>query len=155
MNSQNTLTTGDPEEFIGELEEMDLSEIIDEESLFMVAQQTGDPRGPRYVPSTIRGPYNFYEMAEEVGRMWKDEQVHAKVIYCERDRELPMRWLDECTIDFIEARWEDIVTEGFLGGAFDEDIEYTCKAGIVSEKDYEELMKEQAEEDNAEQDTSP
>lgn len=138
------LLTGDPETFLGEFQDMDLSEINDDTSTFMVAQQSGDPKGPKYVPSTLRGPYTFYEMVEEAAKMWRDEQVHAKVVYCEKDRDLPLRWLDECTIDYIEARWEDIITEGFLGGVFDE-VEFDVKAGIISEDDFKE------EDKNAEQ----
>ena len=136
----NELPIGDPETFLGEFEEMDLSELVDDTSAFMVAQQTGEPKSPRYVPSTIRGPYTFYEMVEEVGQMWENEQVHAKVIYCERDRDLPLRWLDECTIDFIEARWQEILTEGFLSGSVEK--EYDVRAGILTEADCVEEVKE-------------
>lgn len=129
---------------------MDLSEICDDKSTFMVAQASGDPKGPRFVCSTLRGPYTFYEMVEEVGRMWEKEQVHAKVLYTERDRALPMRWLDECTIDYIEARWEEIVTDGFIGGLFD-GKEYDVRAGILSEDDYKESLEEELEEEDEDQ----
>ena len=126
------LETADPEDFLGEFHEMDLSEIHD--SVFLVAQSTGNPQGPKYVCSTIRGPFAFFEMVEEVATMWRDEQVHAKAIFLEKDREKRARWLDEPTIDFIEARWEEILTDGFLSGDL-EGKKYDYKAGIISEDD--------------------
>ena len=41
------------------------------------------------------------------------------------------KFLDENTVDYIEAHFEDIVTESMLDGVFDDIKEYTCRAGVV------------------------
>lgn len=116
------------EDFIGELESMDLSELKDK--TFMVAVSNGDRNKSKFVSTTIRGPYNFAEMCEEVGTMWAEEQHHAKVILPSRKRNEPIKTLDENTIDYIECHYLDIITESMLEGLLD-DKEYTCRAGIV------------------------
>jgi len=67
--------------------------------------------------------------------MWKDQQVHARAVILGRDRKKKLRWLDSCTVDFIEARWEDIISDGWLGGALDN--QYDVRAGILTEMDEE------------------
>lgn len=119
--------TGD--DFIGELEVMDLSELKGQ--IFMVGASTGDRSKPRYLCTTLRGPYSFEEMIEEVGVMWKEQQHHAKVILPTKKRNEPVKCLDENTVDYIEANYLDIITESMLEGVFDDIKEYTCRAGIV------------------------
>ena len=138
MSNNKDLLPGDPETFLGELHEMDLSALASE--TFFVAMNTGDRSKGKFICSTLCGPYSFYEMVEETAMLWQNEQVHAKVIMIPCHREKPLRWLDECTVDFIEARWEDIITEGLIGGVFDKEYDY--KAGIIS--DDEEDSVEQA-----------
>ena len=128
----NDLPVGDPETFIGEHEEVDLSELKDK--TFMVAQASGDPKGPKYVCSTIRGPYNFYGMCEEVGMMWQNYQVHAKAIIISDLRTDSISWVDECSIDFIEATFGSIIVEEMLHG-FAPEVKYTHKARIINEND--------------------
>jgi hypothetical protein len=70
-------------------------------------------------------------MCEEVGVMWADHQHHAKVTVLEKDRNKPSKFLDENTVDYIEAHFTDIVTEAMLDGVFDEEKEYTCRAGVL------------------------
>lgn len=117
------------DDFIGELETMDLSELKDKQ--YMVAVNQGDRSKIKYLCSTIRGPYTFEEMCETVGIIWRQEQHHAKVILCQKDRAAAPKILDENTIDYIEAHFEDIITESMLDGVFDEVKDYTCRAGLI------------------------
>lgn len=126
------------EDFIGELESMDLSELKDK--TFMVAVSNGDRNKGKFVSTTIRGPYSFAEMCEEVGTMWAEEQHHAKVIIPSRKRNEPIKTLDENTIDYIESHYLDIITESMLEGLLD-DKEYTCRAGIVVDDSADESKK--------------
>jgi hypothetical protein len=119
--------TGD--DFVGEFETMNLSELKGKN--YLVAVNQGDPNGVKFVCSTIRGPYAFEEMVESVGTMWQLHQHHAKVIMCQKDPSLAPKYLDANTIDYIEANFMDIVTESMLEGIFDEDKNYTCRAGVV------------------------
>ena len=126
------LPHGDPETFIGEHQEVDLTKLKDK--TFMVAQASGDPKGPKYVCSTIRGPYNFYGMAEEVGMMWQEDQVHAKALIISENRADTISWVDECSIDYIEANFGNIIVEEMLMGDLPE-VEYTHQARIINEDD--------------------
>lgn len=119
--------TGD--DFIGELEVMDLSALKDQ--TFLVAVSQGDRNKGRFLSTTVRGPYSFVEMVEEVGTMWQQHQHHAKVVICTKKRTSAIKTLDENTSDYIEAHYSDIIIESMLDGAFDEDKEFTCRAGIV------------------------
>ena len=119
--------TGD--DFVGELETMDLSELKDKS--YLVAVSTGDRSDIKFLCSTIRGPYTFEEMCEKTGYMWRQEQHHAKVIVCQKDASAKPLLLDQNTVDYIEAHFEDIITESMLDGVFDSDKDYTCRANIV------------------------
>lgn len=133
--------TGD--DFVGELETMDLSELKDKQ--FLVAVNQADRSGPKFVCSTIRGPFGFEEMCEAVGVMWKEHQHHAKVIVCQKDMKAASKNLDENTIDYIEAHFEDIITEAMLDGVFDEVKEYTCRAGVVEDSNVDNPLAEKKE----------
>lgn len=126
-NMNLPVKTGD--DFVGELETMDLSELKGKQ--FLVAVNQGDRSGVKFVCSTIRGPYTFEEMCETVGIMWKEHQHHAKAIVLQKDITAKPVYLDENTIDYIEANFQDIITESLLDGVFDDDKEYTCRAGVV------------------------
>jgi hypothetical protein len=97
------------EDFCAELVDgvMDFSGIKEEQ--FIVAVSTGDRNKQRLLASTIRGPYNFSEMCNKVGRMCEEHAHHAKVYVLESDPTKPTTFLDAGTIDYIEANWEDIV----------------------------------------------
>lgn len=116
------------EDFVAEFHTMDLSELKDK--TFLVTVSTGDRNKGRFLSTTVRGPYSFAEMCEEVGVMWEQQNHHAKAVICEKDRSKPIKTLDEGTIDYIEAHYQDIVVNSML-----EDIltqsEFTCKAGVV------------------------
>jgi hypothetical protein len=119
------------DEFLGEAEVMDLSALKDKH--YIVAVNTGDPEKFGLLGSTIHGPYTFVEMVQEVGDMWATHQHHAKVIVLEKSYEKATEMLDPNTIDYIELKYNDIITEAMLEGAFDEEQEFTCKAGLVSD----------------------
>lgn len=131
MSQPNNLNlpvkTGD--DFVGELETMDLSSIKKEQ--FLVAVNQGERSKVKFVCSTIRGPYTFEEMCEAIGVMWRLHQHHGKAIVLQKDAAAAPKYLDENTIDYIEAHFEDIITESMLDGVFDEDKEFTCRAGVV------------------------
>ncbi len=117
------------DDFVGELETMDLSELKDKQ--YMVSVSTGSRSEGKFLCSTIRGPYSFEEMCETVGNIWRQEQHHAKVILCQKDRAVAPKILDENTVDYIEAHFEDIITESMLDGVFDDVKDYTCRAGLI------------------------
>ena len=119
------------EDFIGEYETMDLSVLKDK--TFCVSVSSGERNKIKFLSSCLRGPYNFTEMIEEVGTMWTNEQHHAKVIVMEKDRTKAVKFLDENTVDYIEAHFVDIITESMLDGVFDDEKEYTCRAGLTED----------------------
>jgi hypothetical protein len=136
------LPTADPETFIGELEEMDLSEIKDK--TFLVAISTGDRAKPKFIPESVCGPFDFLEMVETVANIHMQEQLHAKAMIPSKTFGKPPQVLDACTIDYIEAKHVEILMEAMLSGEL-ENKKATCKAGFI---DY--LKKEE----DAEQDAS-
>lgn len=127
--SNTNLPVKTEDSFIAETEVMDLSKLKDNQ--FLVAVSQGERSRPKFVSTTVRGPFSFVEMCEEVGVMWKEEQHHAKVLFVEKDRNKALKCLDENTVDYIECHYADIITEAMLDGVFDETKEYTCQAGVV------------------------
>jgi hypothetical protein len=47
------------------------------------------------------------------------------------------KYLDANTVDYIEAKFDDIIAESMLEGVFDDIKEYTCRAGITEMVDSE------------------
>lgn len=133
----DSLTVAKPltqsEDFCAELMEgtMDFSGIMDKN--FLVAVNTGSRNKPLLLASTMRGPFDFYEMVEAVGCMWEREQHHAKVYVLTKSYDESSQFLDEGTIDYIEANWEDIVATGILEAALmdDEDVPL-IPAGLIT-----------------------
>jgi hypothetical protein len=123
------------EDFIAECETMDLSELKDKS--FLVAVSTGDRNKSKFLSTTVHGPYSFVEMVEEVGVMWQEHQHHAKVVITSKDRSKALKILDENTIDYIEANYTEIATEAMLDGVFDDDREFTCRAGLIEDQSEE------------------
>jgi len=145
------------DDFIGEFEVMNLDVLKDK--VFGVSVSTGDRNKAKFLSTCLRGPYNFTEMVEEVGAMWRNEQHHAKVIVLEKDRTKPVKFLDENTTDYIEAHYVDIITEAMLDGIFDEK-EYTCRAGLIEDSMEDDPIAAQRKEreekaDDLEPDTLP
>lgn len=130
--------------FLAEVEVMDLTPV--REKQFLVAVGTGAPDKVKFLCSTIHGPFDFVEMCQEVGVMWEQHQHHAKVIICSKDSSKPVEILNENTLDYIECHYNDIITEEMLGGAFDEDKKYTCRAGTSADTDVPDPRHEKKEE---------
>ena len=76
------------DKFIAELHngEMDLSKLYDK--LFIVAVSTGDRNRCKLLASTIKGPFDFCQMAERVGQMWEKEKHHPKVVIITQEEEV-------------------------------------------------------------------
>ena len=128
--STDALPVKKGDDFIGEFEVMDLNPIKTEQ--FFIGVSSGDREKGKMLSTTIKGPFSFYEMVEEVGVMWQQEQHHAAVYIANTERNKKNKHLDKNTIDYLEANWETLVTDGLLSGAFDEgaDVDYTCTVGI-------------------------
>ena len=126
----------------GEYEEMDLSAIRGK--TFIVAISTGPRSEGKFICDSICGPFDFFEMVETVGTVYESQQLHAKAIIPGSEfGEAPLV-LNENTIDFIEARYQDIVADGLLDGSVMQAKKYTCAAGFVKTKE-EEAMDEKAD----------
>ena len=109
----SSVVTQDPD-YCAELDgrKIDFGNLV--EKTFLVAVNTGDRNKPKLLASTMRGPFDFYEMVEAVGSMYQREQHHAKVYVLERSFDKGIAFLDEGTVDYMEANWQDIVTTGIL-----------------------------------------
>jgi hypothetical protein len=125
------LPVADPETFVGEFSEMDLSEIKDK--TFLVALSTGDRAKPKFIPESVCGPLDFYEMVEIVANVHMDQQLHAKAMIPSKKFGERPQVLDACTIDYIEAKYAEILMEALLTGELEK--KYTCKAGFVNYED--------------------
>lgn len=101
---------------------MDFSYLRDHQ--YIVAVNTGPRNKAKLLASTIRGPFDFSQMVEAVGSMYEREQHHAKVYVLEKSFENGIFFLDEGTIDYIEAYWQDILIEEELEAAIfgDEEV---------------------------------
>ena len=132
------------EEFLAEVEVMDLSRLKNES--FIVAVATGDGKAFKFLGSTVHGPYRFVEMLQEVGDMWATHQHHAKVIVLDKNPANATQVLDENTVDYIECHYNDLIVEEMIGGAFDK--EFTCQVGML-EDDGLDPRRKKAEETDA------
>lgn len=146
MSNIQDLPVKESDDFIAEFETMNLDNLRDK--TFLVAVSNGDRNGPTFVCSSMYGPYDFYEMVEQVGCMWRNHQHHAKVIVCSKDPTKPQERLDKNTTDYIECHYDTIVVEGLVAGAFDKD--YTCKANLVDYTHEEDPRKTEVKSDAAE-----
>ena len=125
--SDENLPLASKENFLAEVEVVDLSEIKNE--LFLVAVGTGEPHKVKFLCTTVHGPFDFVEMLQEVGDMWHTHQHHAKVVILSKNSSQAVKILDPNIIDYIECHYNDLITEEMLGGAFDK--KYTCKVAIA------------------------
>lgn len=127
------LPTANPDTFIGEFHEMDLSELKDK--TFMVALSTGDRAKPKFIPESLCGPLSFIEMVEIVANVHIDLQLHAKAMITSKKFGEKPQVLDPMTIDYIESKYSEIMMEALLTGELEKN--YIAKAGFVSyeEKD--------------------
>jgi hypothetical protein len=111
---------------VGEFEEMDLKDLYDKQ--FMIALNSG-PRGEnKFICNTLCGPFDFYKMCETVGWIYEEQMIHAKVMICFNEFGKPPQVLDENTIDFIEAKYQNIIMDALLGGELFDEKEFTCVA---------------------------
>jgi hypothetical protein len=122
------------EDFCAELVDghMDFSGIEDKQ--FIVAVNTGSRNKPPLLASTMKGVFDFYEMVEAVGCMWEREQHHAMVYILTKSYDEATTFLDEGTVDWIEANWEDMVATGILEAAiadYDDDS-LIIPAGVIT-----------------------
>lgn len=122
------LPTANPETFIGEFHEMDLSEIKDK--TFMVALSTGDRSKPKFIPESICGPLTFLEMIEVVANVHIEQQLHAKAMITSKKFGEKPQVLDPMTIDYIESKYSEILMEALLTGELEK--QYVAKAGFLS-----------------------
>lgn len=120
--------------FVPQAESMDLTNLYDH--TYIVAISTGARDDGRLLAKTIHGPYNFDEMVAEVGRMWAETQDNAKVYILEKDPRKNSKWLDAKTIDYIQAKYVDIVMDRIIGS---QDKQYTVSAGVVER--YSDMVK--------------
>lgn len=143
MSSDDTVPVTQQDDFVAEFvkDQMDLSKLKD--LTYVVAINTGDRNACKLLASSIRGPYDFHEMIEQVGSMFKHEQHHAKVTILTKDSDAPVMFLDSGTTDYIEAHWESMIFEDILEAACTTP-EYVCEAGFINEvkEDDEEELKE-------------
>lgn len=128
----SNLPLGNPETFLGEMEEMDLTPLHGK--LFGVAVSNGPRDGTKYVSATLLAPLDFYEMVEAVSGLYTKHMIHAKVFMLNKNINEKMKYLDECTVDFIEARSSDLLMDALLSGELTEGKEYTCRAGFYEEE---------------------
>jgi hypothetical protein len=126
--------------FVPQIESMDLRSLYDQ--VFIVAVSTGARDDGRLLAKTIHGPYSFDEMIGEVGRMWNDSQDNAKVYILEKDYKKKPKWLDAKTIDYVQAKYVDIIMERMIGS---EDKPYTIAAGVVEDQPSEEAKQQESE----------
>lgn len=111
INSQAVSITDD-DTFIAEFAHMDLDPLKDH--TYFVSVSTGDRNKCKFLCTTLRGPYSFLEMVQEVGFMYEEHQHHAKATIAEKDRMKAVRYLDQKTIDYLEAHYQTIIADGFL-----------------------------------------
>lgn len=144
VNTSLPVPTIDPQgddNFVAEFANMNLDPLRDK--TFFVAVNTGERDKCKLLSSTLRGPYEFLEMVEEVGFMWEQEQHHAKVVVATKDRTKPVQFLDMKTTDYIECHYTNIIAEGILEDAIMNSAPYTHTAALISEVKVEEKPAEQ------------
>lgn len=129
--SSNPLPPADPNTFVGEFHDMDLSEL--QGKMYGVAINSGPQDGTKFICSSLCAPLDFYEMIETVGSCWEREQIHAKVFTLKKTFDERMKFLDAPTIDYIESRYMDLIADGLLSGALSENKQYMCRAGFFEE----------------------
>lgn len=131
----NALTTTEEEqveEFNPLTAVVDLTRYYDKQ--FLVAISTGDRDKGKYLCSTIRGPYSFDEMIDEVGDMNASDQNNGKVYILEKDRKKKATFFDKNTTEYIQFNYQDILMDRMLGGAYDKVITHQAVAIKAEDK---------------------
>ncbi len=118
------------DDFIPEIERMDLEKLKDK--TFLVAMSSGNRDESDYLPSSIRGPFSFYDMCEYAGKMWRERQAHSKIITTSTVLETPNDFLDAKTTDYIESRFEDIILDAIIMDSLElKPTDFTCEAELI------------------------
>jgi hypothetical protein len=128
-----TLPVKKDESFYAPAEKMDFSAIRG--CVFAVAVSSGDRDSGKGLMTTLHGPYDFSEMIEVIGELWRDQLLHGKAYILNKDFDKKVRWLDRNTVDYIEQHWEDMIAEIFIDNLFTGDQDFTCQAGIEEAKE--------------------
>ena len=131
------LQTPDAETFLGECHTLDMSELKDK--AFLVAVNSGTRGEGKFICETSHGPYSFVEMCQEVGNMWKQYLHHSHVVVLSKDPTEMTKFLDEPTVDYIEARYVDLIMDSFMDGTISQEYDY--KAGIITASEEEDPRK--------------
>lgn len=126
--------TATAEEFMGEVDSMDLSALKDK--TFMVSVSTGKRDSHLFLQSTIKGPFTYGEMVEEVHHICSGKGQHAHVLLTCKERNKKPEFLDECTIDYIEARYKQLIEELLFADIMGEEAtDYEYQAQIISDEE--------------------
>ena len=147
------MTLPDPKEddsFIAEFAVMDLTPL--KPHTYFVAVNAGDRNKGKFLTTTLRGPYDFLEMVQEVGFMYESQQHHAKVIIAEKDRMKPVKYLDFKTTDYLEAHYQNVIADSVLEEILGGNPNYTHVAGFIEtpiEEDPVRMIAQKAEENKA------
>lgn len=110
---------------------MDLTVLKDK--TFIVSVNTSNRNNCKLLASTIKGPFDFFEMVENVGCMIEREKHHANVTILNKEEGLT-KFLDSGTVDYIEAHWKNIISDGLLDTFL---TDYTLEPGIISDNEME------------------
>lgn len=62
--------------------------------------------------------------------MWSKFLHHSKVIVLSKDNSEMIKFLDECTVDYVEAKYQELIMDSFMEGTLDQQYDY--KAGIIT-----------------------
>ena len=125
------------EDFSAELDcdRMDFSNLHDEQFACMVS--TGDRNDCKALCSTIHGPYSFFDMVSIVGKTWAEHQHHMKPFILNTKLREKAQWLDQGTVDYIEANYQQMILVGVFEKELfgdDEEGEVVLTAGVVEDE---------------------
>lgn len=138
----SNLPTGDQvENFVGDFEEMDLSEL--QGKMYGVAVGIGTRDTRMFMCDSLMAPLDFWQMIEAVGMIYTEQQIHAKAFILKQKLDEKAVFLDEFTIDFIEARYMDILAEGMLNDSLDSEKQFTCRAGFIQDEPEDQVPAEE------------
>jgi hypothetical protein len=115
--------------FIPEMETMDLSSL--KNKTFAVAISSGPRDDKGFLPSTLRGSFNYLEMIDYVFNLWSTKADNAKVLVLNKSLSTKLEWLDAKTIDYIIEKAPLIIMEDMLLL----ESKFTCTAGLVEDSE--------------------
>jgi len=151
MSDENVdLPDTQSDEFSAELDcdRMEFKDLWEKQFACMVS--TGDRNECKALTSTIHGPYSFFDMVSVVGKTWSEKQHHMKPFILNTKLDTKAAWLDQGTVDYIEAHWEKMILVGVLEKELfgdDDDDEVVINAGIVEVTDEDNILNRKNEEE--------